>query len=87
MAEQMPQEGENVQEQIQSLAGELGPLIQRMQSAEKPEDKVALIKQILELLGKIKALFAAAGQEEQFYNSQFGEIEMQMQQAMGQMEG
>ncbi len=86
MAEQMPQGAENAQEQIQSLAAELGPLMQKLQSVETPEGKLDIIKRILAILAKLKELFAAAGAEDQ-YMQNFGQLEMQMQQAMGQLEG
>ena len=86
MSEQMPQGAEGVQEQIQGLASQLGPLIEKLNSAESPEAKLDIIKQILETLAKLKELFISAGAEDQYYKS-FGELEMQMNQAMGQMEG
>ncbi len=86
MSEQMPQGAENAQEQIQSLASELGPLMQKLQSEQTPEGKLNIIKQILSILAKLRELFAAAGAEDQ-YMKNFGQLEMQMQQAMGQLEG
>lgn len=86
MSEQGPGGPEQAQEQIQALAAQLGPLLEVMQTAESPEAKMDAIKKIMAILAQLKEIFKSIGAEAQYYEN-FGQLEMQMQQAMGQLEG
>lgn len=86
MSEQGPGGPEQAQEQIQQLAAQLGPLLEVMQTAEDPKAKMEAIKKIMAILAQLKEIFTSIGAEAQYYEN-FGQLEMQMQQAMGQLEG
>ncbi len=78
--------GQEKMQEIQSLAQMLGPLIQQFQEVPNPPDKLKIVLQILEVLARLKELFAEVGQPDA-YNKQFGQLEAQMQQIAGQLQG